>query len=227
MAFNVLIRDHHPLLTFFGQQLNCSIDCLRDVLNVVGIDPQNTTQSPVAAGVFAHDDCRAGVSFLYLFYRNKLHWCDTLAISERGINNVIDGRPKRNSLKLIKVLLTVNQGSLVLCLNLLNQSVSVLASLQDVLAIFLQTRDTHFDRHILDKTDLISGAWVVVKESQVRSEFIANARDDRVAVVAAKHNASLADLRENSLFKLSYLLEGQLVFLLEDSFKIFNVHSHV
>ena len=96
-----------------------------------------------------------------------------------------------------------------------------------MLAIFLQTRDTHFDRHLLDKAGLISGAWVVVKESQVRSKFIANARDNRVAVVAAKHNASLADLRENSLFKLSYLLEGQLVFLLEDSFKIFNVHSHV
>lgn len=112
-------------------------------------------------------------------------------------------------------------------MNLLNQSVSVLACLQDVLAIFLQTRYTHFDRHILDKTDLISGARVVVKESQVRSKFIANARDYRVAVVAAKHNASLADLSKNSLFKLSDLLEGQLVLLLEDSFKIFNVHTHV
>jgi len=126
---------------------------------------------------------------------------------------VIDGRPKRNSLKLVKVLLTVNQGSFVLSLNLLNQSVSVLASLQDVLAIFLQTRDTHFDRHLLDKAGLISGAWVVVRESQVRSKFIANARDNRVAVVAAKHYASLANLGENSLFKLSYLLEGQLVFI--------------
>ena len=60
------------------------------------------------------------MSFLYLFYRNKLHWCDTLAISERGVYHVIDGRPKRNSLKLVKVLLTVNQGSFVLSLNLLN-----------------------------------------------------------------------------------------------------------
>jgi len=126
VTLNVIIGASKALLSFLLTSLHHDIDSLSNLFNIVRIDSQNASQSPVTSCKFAHNDASSLQLLFSTLNGDKLNLHDADAVPERGIKQEISSLPKCDSVNLMEIFFNHDKTAPILSINLLDEALQII-----------------------------------------------------------------------------------------------------